>query len=440
MPDIKVYAVAGRPVLHSLSPRLFNFWFRASGLNAVYTRLAAGSAEDAIRTARAIRLEGLNITSPFKEDVVDHLDGTDAPARKIGAINCVVRRRARLWGYNMDHFGAVRALIQSGIDPEGKSCAVLGAGGAARAAAYGLLRRGATRVTILNRTEESARSAARAIGCGFAPIRSAEAVIRKSEILVSCVPARAIPLEPYLRNKKLIVLQADYRQSLPVAERALRTRRTIDGREWLIGQAILSFRHFTGRGLSTRLINEARAMDLSLGEPHKSNIALVGFMGSGKTAVGRALARRMGLDFADTDAEIERRSGITVPQIFKTKGEPRFRALEKSLIAEIVPAARNKIFSLGGGALLDKDTRALLARHCHVIWLWTSLETALGRIDPASRPVLQAAGGEPAIARAYRARFNACARTAGLIVDTSGPSPDETAERIRYEMDRTLEG
>ena len=80
-----------------------------------------------------------------------------------------------------------------------------------------------------------------------------------------------------------------------------------------------------------------------------------------------------------------------------------------------------------------------MARHCRVIWLWTPLETALARIDFASRPVLQAAGGERAIARAYRDRFYACARTADLILCTDRLPFEAVAERIRYEMDQAFE-
>jgi shikimate dehydrogenase len=408
-------------------------------MNAVYTRLAAGSAEDAVRTARAMKLAGINVTSPFKEEIMDFLDGADVHAAKIGAVNCVVPRKTRLWGCNTDYLGAVRALTRNGVDPRGKNIAILGAGGAARSAAYGLMRRRAARVTILNRTEERARNAARAFGCDSAPLERADDVIRKSDILISCISSRATSHETYLRNKKLVVLQADYRDSPLLTGRSRRKYPLIGGQEWLIAQAVPAFRHFTGRTLSTRLERMARAMDLSTRPAGKPNIALVGFMGSGKTATGRVLARKMGWGLVDTDAEIGKRSGMSVPKMFTSRGEPFFREMEKSLIARLVPSAKGKIFSLGGGAVLDEDTRALLTHHCQVIWLWTTLETALARIDLPSRPVLHAAGGERPIERAYQARFRACALASDLVLATDGPTPEETGERIRYEMDQAFE-
>ena len=439
MSKLKIYAVAGRPVLHSLSPRIFNSWFRALKMNAVYTRLAAEDAEDAVRTARAMKLAGINVTSPFKEEILRYLDGADTHAAKIGAVNCVVRQGTQMGGHNTDFLGAVGALIQSGHDPRGKKIAILGAGGAARAAAYGLLRRRAARVTFLNRTEGRARDAARAFGCDFAPIGRARGVIRESDILISCVSSRALPLDAYLRNGKPVVLRADYKDSPPVAGRSRRANPSIGGREWLIEQAIPAFRHFTGRTLPGRFGKTARAMDLPAWSAEKPPIALAGFMGSGKTATGRVLAKKLGWDLVDTDAEIEKRAGMSISEIFAKRGEPFFRDMERSLIAEFVPSAKKNIFSLGGGAVLDKGTRALLTRHCRVIWLWTSLETSLARIDLASRPVLSAAGGAKAIGRAYQARFRACARTSDLILNTEGASPEKTAERIRYEVDQAFE-
>jgi len=439
MSELKIYAVAGRPILHSLSPDLFNPWFRAAGMNAVYTRLAADSAEEAFRTARAMRLAGFNVTSPFKEEIARFLDGVDDHAAMIGAVNGVVARKGRWLGFNTDHLGAVRALIRNGADPRGKKVAVLGAGGAARGAAYGLLRRGAASVTLLNRSADRAREAARALRCDFAPLERADEVIRSSDILISCVPSRTVPLEASLRSGRPVFLRADYRDSPSAAGRSRSSRPSIDGKAWLIEQAIPAFRRFTGQSLTARLARTARASDFAGRSAEKSNIALVGFSGSGKTAVGRILAGILGRTLTDTDAAIEKRSGLSIPKMFATRGEPFFRNQERSLIAELVPSAKNAIFALGGGAVLDTGTRALVARHCIVIWLWTPLEIALARIETASRPVLASAHGEGAIERAYRDRLRASARTADLVVSTERRSPEETSERIRYELDQAVQ-
>jgi shikimate dehydrogenase len=438
MSELKIYAVTGKPVLHSRSPAIFNSWFRAAGLNAVYTRLAAGDAGDAIRTARAMKLAGLNVTSPFKEKIMGFLDGADAHASRIGAANCVIREGNRLLGTNTDFVGVVRALKKNGVDPRNQSVAILGAGGAARAAAYGVLRARAAGVTFLNRTEDTAKKASIGLGCDYAPWERAGRVIGQSDILVSCVPSGPNWNSVHRSKGARVVLQADYRSAPDQITISRRGQAFIRGYDWLVYQAVPAFRLFSGRTPSYRQISKAFEGDLAERPSNKANVALVGFMGSGKTAIGRILSTDMGWEFVDTDAEIEKSTGMTVPEIFAKRGEPYFREKEKSLIDALVPPASNKVFSLGGGAILNEDTRALLTRHCRVLWLWAPLRTALARIDAGTRPVLKRADGERAIRRAFQIRSEACARASDLVLNTETASPEVLAERIRYEMDQAL--
>ena len=115
-----IYAVAGNPVFQSRSPRMFNAAFREFALDAVYTRLAASTAGEVIATARDVGIDGLNITSPFKADVIPSLDAVEADAGKIGAVNTVVRRAGRFVGYNTDVAGVLGALRKAGLNKQGK--------------------------------------------------------------------------------------------------------------------------------------------------------------------------------------------------------------------------------------------------------------------------------------------------------------------------------
>lgn len=430
--------MTGRPVLHSLSPQIFNFWFRADGQDAVYTRLAAGSAGQAVKTAKAMGLAGLNITAPYKEDVPLVLDGADVHALRIGAANCAIRRGRELWGYNTDFVGAVAALTENGIDPGGRRIAILGAGGAACAAAYGLKRSRAASVTLLNRSEGRAKSASARIGCDYAPLERAEQVMLRSDILVACIPPGSTLDAVRRLNKRLVVLQADYRPLGPRRGSSFRQQILISGLQWLLYQAVPAYRLFTGRKLSSRLVKLARESLLGERPRAKANIALVGFMGSGKTTVGRMLSKKMGWGLIDSDAEIEKQCGMTVPDIFRELGEPVFRAKEKALVKARLPAARKKIFSLGGGALLDPETRSLVAEHCLVVWLWVSLAGALGRIDLSTRPVLGSSHSERAAERAFQVRVPGYARASDLVLDAEAAPPQELAGRLCYEMDQTF--
>ena len=157
MSETKLFAVTGKPVFHSRSPHIFNCLFHEMEIDAAYTRLSAANTKEAIKTAIAMKLEGFNITSPYKEEMIKAIDEVDDHAKEIDAINCIVIRKERLIGYNTDSQGAVRALEFNGIIPKKKRIAILGVGGAARAAAHGLIKARAERVVFFNRTEERAK-------------------------------------------------------------------------------------------------------------------------------------------------------------------------------------------------------------------------------------------------------------------------------------------
>jgi 3-dehydroquinate dehydratase/shikimate dehydrogenase len=156
----RVYGVAGDPVAHSLSPLAMNTAFRRENVNAVYLALHAKTLDDLLACVRDIPLHGLSITMPYKESIVKHLDNCDTHTTRVGACNTVVRGPdGKLYGFNTDVAGVVRPLEQR-LQLENAKVLVLGAGGAARAAVFGLKERGAE-VYILNRTPAPAQKLAR---------------------------------------------------------------------------------------------------------------------------------------------------------------------------------------------------------------------------------------------------------------------------------------
>jgi 3-dehydroquinate dehydratase / shikimate dehydrogenase len=156
----RIYGVAGDPIERSLSPVIMNTALRRENVNAVYLPLHAKSLKDLIHCVREIPLHGLSITMPYKQAILPHLDNTDAHTAKIGACNTVVRgQEGKLYGFNTDIAGVIRPLEQR-LTIENAKVLVLGAGGAARAAVFGLKERGAE-VWILNRTSAKAQKLAR---------------------------------------------------------------------------------------------------------------------------------------------------------------------------------------------------------------------------------------------------------------------------------------
>jgi 3-dehydroquinate dehydratase / shikimate dehydrogenase len=156
----RVYGVAGDPVAHSLSPAIMNAAFRRENVNAVYLALHAKTLKDLMNCVREIPIHGLSITMPYKEAIIPYLDNTDSHTAKIGACNTVVRAQdGKLYGFNTDTSGVVRPLERRLSTLQDAKILVLGAGGAARAAVFGLKERGAE-VYILNRNLAAAKKLA----------------------------------------------------------------------------------------------------------------------------------------------------------------------------------------------------------------------------------------------------------------------------------------
>jgi shikimate kinase len=157
-----------------------------------------------------------------------------------------------------------------------------------------------------------------------------------------------------------------------------------------------------------------------------SRVVLVGFMGSGKSAVGRILARRLGYRFEDMDRRIEERAGRTIAKIFREEGEEAFRKLEREE-ALAVSRLAGRVVASGGGAFAETETRAILQKGAVTVWLRCDLERILSRVPAdGSRPL----AGNRDIMQALLAQREPWYRMADVAVDASAGSPREVAERI----------
>lgn len=157
-----------------------------------------------------------------------------------------------------------------------------------------------------------------------------------------------------------------------------------------------------------------------------ARVVLVGFMGAGKSTIGRRLARRLDYRFEDMDRRIEKREGLTVARLFQERGEAAFRALEREEAREL-QALSGVVVASGGGAFAQEATRALLRRGALTVWLRCSLASALRRVRPdASRPL----AGNREIMRALLAEREPFYRLADVTVDTSRRTPREVVDRI----------
>jgi shikimate dehydrogenase len=261
----QVIGIIGDPVEHSLSPAMHNAAFRRLGLDAIYVpfHVRPPELEDAMAGVRALGVSGLNVTVPHKETIIPLLDGLSAEARRLGAVNTVVRRGPQLLGHNTDSRGFRAALEAARVEIAGRSCLVIGAGGAACAVAAALLGGRCRELTVVNRTLQRAdRLAARLRPAGkrsrlrVAPwsVLTERGFLGNVDMLVNCTPAGlggqrldAIAYEATARACVFVDLVYGPTPT-PFLARARRLgRRTLDGLGMLLHQGALAFTLWTGR-------------------------------------------------------------------------------------------------------------------------------------------------------------------------------------------------
>jgi shikimate dehydrogenase len=185
-----IFALFGNPVGHSLSPLMHNATFKKMKIDAHYVPFCVKYLEDAVRGIRGLNIQGVSITVPFKTTVMPYLDGVDESSLRIGAVNTILNdNNGKLKGYNTDWVGLVRDLEES-LEIRGKTFAILGAGGAARAAVFGLLKQGGIPI-IVNRTIEKGKEVAREFSCTFYPLSEIEKV--KADCLINTTPVGMAP-------------------------------------------------------------------------------------------------------------------------------------------------------------------------------------------------------------------------------------------------------
>src|SRR5437660_2485727 len=247
----RVYGVAGDPVVHSLSPAIMNAAFRRENVNAVYLTLHAKTLKDLLTCVREIPIHGISVTMPYKEAILSHLDNTDSHTTKIGACNTVVRAQdGKLYGFNTDTAGIVRPLEQRLNTLEGARILVIGAGGAARAAVFGLKERGCE-VYILNRTAGPAKKLAHQARARI--MKRADLKKLAFDVIINATPVgmgntRETPLQDKEINARYVfdmVYDPAETRLLRLAKE--RGAQVIPGIEMFVHQAARQFEIWTGK-------------------------------------------------------------------------------------------------------------------------------------------------------------------------------------------------
>ncbi len=249
--ETQLYGVLGNPVRHSLSPIIHNGAFQRMGLNAAYLAFEVKNLEEAVRGIKGLGIRGVSVTIPFKTQIIPFLDQLEEVAGKIQAVNTIRQEGGKLIGYNTDWSGALGAL-EGKVELAGKRVFLLGAGGAARAIAFGLKERGC-RVFIGSRSPKKAAALAEELGVVHRPLPVAGRL--DADVLVNATSAgmspndEESPVPKEVLDKEMTVMDIVYK---PLRTKLLREAeergcRTIDGLEMLARQGAAQIEIWTGR-------------------------------------------------------------------------------------------------------------------------------------------------------------------------------------------------
>ena len=305
---------------------------------------------------------GINVTMPYKKDVIAYCDELSECAKKLGAVNTIVRRaNGSLIGHNTDYFGFQSLVSRSGLTVTGKKVLVLGSGGAS-ATVTAVLRELNACVVVISRSGEN----------NYNNLSLHE----DAAVIVNTTPVGMYPntgtslidldLFPCLEGVLDVVYNPARTQLLLEAER--RNLVAENGLWMLVAQAKESAEWFTGSAINDCKIGEIHAALRNQME----NIVLIGMPGCGKTTLGQEIAQKLGRNFIDADAEIERLAGCPIPEIFNQYGESHFRQYETTVLKELGKQS-GLIIATGGGCVTRQENYASLHQNGHIVWIQRDL-------------------------------------------------------------------
>lgn len=358
----------------------------------------------------------INVTIPYKEAVIPYMYYIDGAAKEIGAINTVVNRGSKLYGYNTDFYGMKMLLCHAKINPSNKKCAVLGTGGTSKTARAVLSSLGAREIITVSRSKKE----------GTVDYRELYEKHFDTEIIINTTPVGmypdTLPSPVELDKFKGLsgVIDAVYNPLRTTLIQAAKERGIAaeGGLYMLVAQAVRASEIFLDTKYEDSVLE--KVYEKISGE--KENVVLIGMPSSGKSTLGRALAVLLGRKFYDSDTLIEERLGMTIGEFFNKRGEEEFRKIESEVIKELSDI-NSAVIATGGGAVLKKENVLFLKKNGRIVFL----ERALEELTPtSSRPL---SSDTAALKKRYEERLPVYESVKDLKIKVQG-TPEELAKTL----------
>ena len=394
------YGCIGEKLGHSFSKEIHR------ALGSYDYELCELTKEELVEFMKAADFKAINVTIPYKEAVIPYLDFIDDAARAIGAVNTIVKKSGKLYGYNTDFYGMTELAHRLGVEITGKKVAILGTGGTSKTAKAVMKSLGAGEILVISRTPKENE------------ISYAELYEKHSdtEFIVNTTPVGMYPsvtkspadISRFERLSGVIDAVYNPLRSTLVLDAQKRGIPALGGLYMLVAQGVRASEIF----LDTVYPHDTQEKIYEKTLREKESIVLTGMPSSGKSTVGRILKESFGREFIDTDEIIKERIGMSIPEYFKRFGESEFRKRECEVIFDI-SALGGKIIATGGGAILRQENVENLKRNGKIYFLDRSLELLVPTSD---RPT---ANDRAAIEKLYQERYEIYKSTADVIIDAN---------------------
>ena len=401
----------GRKLSHSYSPQIHKT------LGSYSYELFEKEPEEIEDFLKYGDFTGINVTVPYKKDVIPYLDELSPIARRLGAVNTVIRKGGKLIGHNTDYFGFLTMVKESGLQFAGRKVLVLGSGGASNTAVAVLEELGSN-VVIISRSGKN----------NYQNLH----LHHDASVIVNTTPVGMYPqtgvspldldLFPQLEGVLDVIYNPARTQLLLDAQK--RGIVAMNGLVMLVAQAKEAAQWFTGSQIDDSVIfpiNEVLKHQMM-------NIVLIGMPGSGKTTVGKLLAEATGKLFVDADEELVKFAGRSIPEIFAEDGESAFRALETRVLCELGKRS-NLVIATGGGCVTQDRNYPLLHQNGMIF----CLARDICKLPVSSRPLSKAGNLE----EMYRIRKPLYEAFADRIIDNNN-DPHNTVKEILQIWEDTL--
>ena len=396
------FGLLGRKLGHSYSPMIFDLM---GGYRYDLFEREPEGIEDLLKNGD---FDGLNVTIPYKKEVLQYLDEIDPLALRLGAVNTIVKKNGKLFGYNSDYYGFLSLVQRTRIEPPNKKVLVLGSGGASVTVRAVLEDLGAQVVLISRSGEDNYTNLDRH---------------RDAALIVNTTPVGMYPLngsaplslEGFTALEGVLDLIYNPARTQLLMECEKYGIPGFNGLWMLVAQAKQSAQWFLGRELPDSLVSDIHQKLRDKME----NIALVGMAGCGKSPLGRALAKETGKKFVDADAEVEDLAGKSIPEIFAQEGEEMFRRMETTVLAELGMES-GLVIATGGGCVTREENYPLLHQNSRIIWL----DRCPARLPTEGRPLSQ----KTHPAKLYEMRKPLYKAFADATVDNNGTKGETVTE------------